>query len=189
MTASGELFASLPSGIDICYETFGKAEDPAILLIMGLGGPMGWWSVDFCEQLAAEGFHVVRYDNRDTGRSTKLSHHTVNKNAIFKAYAGRSEPPYGLSDFADDALGLLDGRHDRPDAVHLAPRADPLVDVDHVLNWQTDGRVAESTRHPSASGVGWQHKRVLHLAIAADLQGDRVAGLSRERRNLTCTRG
>jgi len=117
MTSSGELFASLPSGIDICYETFGSAGDPPILLMMGMGGPMNWWSVEFCEQLAAQGFFVIRYDNRDTGRSTKLSQHTVTKNTIFKAYAGRTKPPYGLSDFADDALGLLD--HLDLERVHL----------------------------------------------------------------------
>ena len=46
MSGSGEQFASLPSGIDLCYETFGNPDDPPVLLIMGLGGPMNWWTTD-----------------------------------------------------------------------------------------------------------------------------------------------
>ena len=58
------------NGIDLCYETFGDPQRPALLLIMGLGGQMIWWDDEFCQQLADRGFHVIRYDNRDTGRST-----------------------------------------------------------------------------------------------------------------------
>src|SRR6478752_10055835 len=54
--------------IDICYETFGDPSDPAMLLIMGLGTQMLAWHEDFCEQLAARGFYVIRHDNRDIGR-------------------------------------------------------------------------------------------------------------------------
>ncbi len=167
MTSSGELFASLPSGIDICYETFGKAGDPPILLIMGMGGPMNWWSVEFCERLASKGFFVIRYDNRDTGRSTKLSQHKVTKNTIFKAYAGRAKPPYGLSDFADDALGLLD---------HLA------LERVHMVGVSMGGMIAQTMciSHPervlsltsimSTTGkrtVGWQHPRVIPALMAS----------------------
>ena len=74
---SEELSASLPSGIDICHQTFGESSDPAVLLVMGLGGPMGWWDTAFCERLARRGLFVIRYDNRDTGRSTKLRQHRV----------------------------------------------------------------------------------------------------------------
>ncbi len=167
MTSSGELFASLPSGIDICYETFGKAGNPPILLIMGLGGPMNWWSVEFCDRLASKGFYVIRYDNRDTGRSTKISHHPVAKNAIFKAYAGRGKPPYGLSDFADDALGLLD---------HLG------IDCAHLVGVSMGGMIAQTIciTHPdralsltsimSTTGkrtVGWQNPRVIPSLLAS----------------------
>src|SRR5919202_888167 len=60
--------------IELCYETFGDPEQPAMLLIMGLGTQMIAWHDDFCAELAGRGFHVVRFDNRDIGRSTKLSH-------------------------------------------------------------------------------------------------------------------
>lgn len=122
MTQSGELFASLPSGIDICYETFGQPNDPPVLLIMGLGGPMGWWSTDFCQKLADRGFFVIRYDNRDTGRSTKLRQHKVGRLEIARAFAGLrilggAKAPYSLSDMAEDAIGLID--HLELDQVHL----------------------------------------------------------------------
>jgi pimeloyl-ACP methyl ester carboxylesterase len=103
-----EKFAHLPSGIDLCYQSFGTKDDPTILLIMGLGGPMGWWRTDFCEQLADRGFHVIRFDNRDTGRSTKMRQHRVSKVDIVSAFVGRGKAPYGLGDFASDAVALLD---------------------------------------------------------------------------------
>ncbi|MFI5427492.1 alpha/beta fold hydrolase [Aeromicrobium sp. UC242_57] len=123
MTTSGELFASLPSGIDICYETFGSPDDPPVLLIMGLGGPMGWWDTRFCQMLADRGFFVIRYDNRDTGRSTKLRQHKVGRVEIVRAFAGLrilggGKVPYTLSDLSDDAAGLLD--HLGIEQVHLA---------------------------------------------------------------------
>jgi len=109
VTGSGEQFASLPSGIDICYETFGSPDDAPVLLIMGLGGPMNWWSTEFCEQLAARDFFVIRYDNRDTGRSTKLRQHRVSKRDILRtAVLGRGPLPYTIGDMAIDATGLLD---------------------------------------------------------------------------------
>ena len=58
--------------IDICYETFGDPENPAILMVMGLGTQMLAWHEDFCNQLADHGYFVIRHDNRDIGRSTRL---------------------------------------------------------------------------------------------------------------------
>ena len=60
------------NGIEIEYETFGDPADPALLLVMGLGAQMLLWPEEFCSDLAARGLHVVRYDNRDVGRSTWL---------------------------------------------------------------------------------------------------------------------
>src|SRR6185312_12225336 len=67
-----EQFCDLHNGITLCYETFGERSDPTALLIMGLGTQMVAWHEDFCRQLAAEGFHVVRFDNRDIGHSTHV---------------------------------------------------------------------------------------------------------------------
>ena len=61
------------NGIDICYEIFGDSNAEPMLLIMGLGAQMIHWDDDFCRQLAARGFRVIRFDNRDIGKSSKLT--------------------------------------------------------------------------------------------------------------------
>lgn len=81
------------NGVDICTQTFGDASEPTILLVMGATASMLRWPDAFCERLAAGGRHVIRYDNRDTGRSTTYDPGTV---------------PYTVEDMADDAVGVLD---------------------------------------------------------------------------------
>jgi pimeloyl-ACP methyl ester carboxylesterase len=167
MTSSGELFASLPSGIDICYETFGSPDDPPLLLIMGMGGPMNWWSVDFCERLAARGFFVIRYDNRDTGRSTKLDQHRVTKSTVYKAYLGRVTPPYGLADFAEDAVGLLD--HLGLDRVNMVGVSMGGM-IAQTICISHPERVLSLTSIMSTTGkrtVGWQHPRVIPALMSS----------------------
>ncbi|HEX8496350.1 MAG TPA: alpha/beta hydrolase [Actinomycetales bacterium] len=78
--------------VRLAYETFGDPADPALLLVMGQGAQMLAWPDPWCEELAAQGLHVVRFDNRDAGLSTHLS-----------GYA-----PYDLDDLAADTVGLLD---------------------------------------------------------------------------------
>jgi pimeloyl-ACP methyl ester carboxylesterase len=86
--------AMLPAnGIHVCVETFGERTDPPLLLIAGGASSMDWWEDEFCRRLAAGGRYVIRYDHRDTGRSSSFP-------------AG--EPPYSVADLAADALGLLD---------------------------------------------------------------------------------
>ena len=70
--AVNEQFARVNDDIELCYETFGDPADPTVLLVMGLATQMLGWDEDFCELLAGRGFHVVRFDNRDVGRSTRL---------------------------------------------------------------------------------------------------------------------
>ena len=84
--------AELPSGINLCHEAFGDPADTALLLMHGLGSQLLLWEVGFCEGLAATGFHVIRYDHRDSGCSTILEEGSA----------------YTLSDQAADAVGLLD---------------------------------------------------------------------------------
>lgn len=81
------------NGVEICTETFGDPKDPAILLVMGATASMLRWPDEFCERLAAGGRFVIRYDNRDTGRSTTYDPGTV---------------PYTVENMADDAVGVLD---------------------------------------------------------------------------------
>ena len=68
-----ERFCDVGRGVTLCYETFGDPADPPLLLIMGLGMQMVGWHPDFCAELVQRGFHVVRFDNRDAGRSTHFS--------------------------------------------------------------------------------------------------------------------
>ncbi len=98
------------NGIEICYDTFGQPVNPALLLVMGLGGQMTAWEPDFCDALANAGFHVIRFDNRDTGLSTKME--SAPPPDIGKAMTGdMSSASYTLWDMADDAVGLLDHLH------------------------------------------------------------------------------
>lgn len=81
------------NGVDLCVETFGAVSDPAILLIHGACASMLWWEQELCERIAAAGRYVIRFDNRDTGRSVSYP-------------PGR--PEYSLRDMAGDAVGILD---------------------------------------------------------------------------------
>jgi pimeloyl-ACP methyl ester carboxylesterase len=80
-------------GIELCAETFGGRSAPPILLIMGMGASMIWWHDDFCRMLAAGGTFVIRYDHRDTGRSTSYE---------------PGHPGYGAADLVSDAIAVLD---------------------------------------------------------------------------------
>jgi pimeloyl-ACP methyl ester carboxylesterase len=91
------------NGIELCYEEFGEPDAPPVLLIMGLGGPMFWWEDDFCTELADRGFRVIRYDNRDVGRS----HRGSSPARLVPVYLRRAAPEYTLEDMAGDAAGLL----------------------------------------------------------------------------------
>ncbi len=61
------------NGIELCYEIFGDAGAEPMLLIMGLGAQMIHWDDDFCRELAGRGFRVIRFDNRDIGKSSKMT--------------------------------------------------------------------------------------------------------------------
>jgi pimeloyl-ACP methyl ester carboxylesterase len=158
--------ASRQGHLDICYQTFGEASDPAMLLVMGLGGPMTWWDPGFCRRLAAQGFHVIRFDNRDTGRSSRVEGR-VSRAGLARSFVGRAgPPPYHLTDMADDAVALLD---------HLG-HADA-----HVVGISMGGMIAQTmavhrpervrslTSIMSTTGrrtVGWQDPRLLPMLLA-----------------------
>lgn len=118
MIISGELLAPICSGVEICYQTFGSPDDEPLLLVMGLGGPMTWWPEDLCRSLAAAGFHVIRFDNRDTGRSTRMTGRVGNARLARAFVGGRVRAPYSIDDLASDAFGLLD--HLDISAAHVA---------------------------------------------------------------------
>src|SRR5690349_10126757 len=79
-------------GVDICAEAIGNPKDPAIVLVQGACASMIRWENDFCRRLVDGGRFVIRFDNRDVGRSTTYT---------------PGDPPYTLEDMADDTVGVL----------------------------------------------------------------------------------
>ena len=149
-----EQIANVGDGLELCFETFGDEGDPAMLLVMGLGTQMLGWPDAFCERLAARGFRVIRYDNRDVGRSTHFSAHrppTLRQLLL----RDRTCAPYTLADMADDGIRLLD---------HLG------IDAAHVAGVSMGGMIAQTlaARHPG---------RVLSLASIMSNTGHRWRGM------------
>jgi pimeloyl-ACP methyl ester carboxylesterase len=100
-----EEFCDVGRDVTLCYESFGDPDDTPILLIMGLATQMIAWHEEFCEQLAERGFYVVRFDNRDIGRSTHFDFRPPSAKQLLT----RRLPPeqYSLSDMAEDTAALL----------------------------------------------------------------------------------
>lgn len=162
---SSELFAPVSPTVELCYQTFGDPTDEPLLLVMGLGGPMTWWDEGLCRLLAESGFFVVRYDNRDTGRSSR-GEGRVTRPMLIQAFLGRKVPvPYSLVDLAGDAIGLLD---------HLG------IEAAHVTGVSMGGMIAQTMaiEHPgrvrslvsimSTTGrrtVGWQDPRIIPAVL------------------------
>ena len=130
--ASGTLPAN---GVQIAYETFGDRDHRPLIMVMGLGASMLMWHPDLCAMLAGRGFFVIRFDNRDVGRSTHL--HDARPPDLMGALmrGDVSSASYSLDDMAQDAFGLLDAL-DLPAA--------------HVLGASLGGMIAQvmATRHP-----------------------------------------
>ena len=98
------------NGLSFEYESFGRDSDPAVLLIMGFSAQMTIWPTALCEGLAGKGFRVIRFDNRDIGKSTHLSQFGAPDipGTVAKLMSGASvSTPYALDDMAADAVGVL----------------------------------------------------------------------------------
>jgi pimeloyl-ACP methyl ester carboxylesterase len=130
-----EQFCDVGGAVRLCYETFGSESDPPMLLIMGLGMQMLGWPDEFCEQLAERGFYVVRFDNRDVGRSTRIHGRPPTPRQLLSR---RIRPVlYDLGDMAADAAGLLR-------ELGLAPA--------HIVGVSMGGMIAQTlaARHPES---------------------------------------
>src|SRR3954467_5757578 len=104
MTTDAGIQRAQVGDIELAYETFGSAEDPPLLLVMGLATQMVGWPDEFCRGLADRGLFVIRFDNRDIGLSTHLD--DAGAPDILAVLGGdRSGVAYGLADLADDAAG------------------------------------------------------------------------------------
>jgi pimeloyl-ACP methyl ester carboxylesterase len=138
--------------LELAYESFGDPGDPAVLAVMGLGAQMIFWPDALCERLVANGFRVVRFDNRDAGRSTVLS--GLAAPDVRAVARGDAAAPYLLADMARDAVGLLDALG---------------IETAHVVGASMGGMVAQrlAIDHPG---------RVLSLASTMSTTGDRGVG-------------
>jgi pimeloyl-ACP methyl ester carboxylesterase len=140
------------NGIEIVYETIGDPSNPPLLLVMGLGTQLIHWDLELCEQLAERGFHVIRFDNRDAGRSTKIDAPVPD---LRRAMLGlRVDAPYRLEDMAEDAFGLLD---------HLG------IEQAHVVGASMGGMIAQTM-------AIMRPERVLSLTSIMSTTGNRRAG-------------
>jgi pimeloyl-ACP methyl ester carboxylesterase len=141
------------NGIEIAYQAFGDPGDPTLLLIMGLGVQMLGWDEGLCGLLAGRGFHVVRFDNRDVGRSTQIRGGPPAD--VMAALSGDpGSASYTLADMADDCAGLLD---------HLG------VGRAHLVGASLGGMIAQTMaiRKP---------ERVLSLTSIMSTTGDPLVG-------------
>jgi pimeloyl-ACP methyl ester carboxylesterase len=115
------------NGVELCVEAFGEASDPAVLLVHGASASMLWWEEELCRRIAQGGRYVVRFDNRDTGRSVSYP-------------AG--QPGYAMRDLAGDAVGILDALGIRQ--AHLVGRS-MAGGIVTVAAWCHPERVASLT--------------------------------------------
>ena len=118
--------------LDIYYEDMGSEDDPAVLLIMGLGAQLLLWRTGFCERLVDQGLRVIRFDNRDVGLSSKFEGGHTGANILprmARSYLGlRSAAVYTLENMADDVAALLD---------HLG------IEKAHVVGGSMGGMIAQ----------------------------------------------
>jgi len=142
------------NGIQICYDAFGNPNNPALLMVAGLGMQLIGWDEALCTMLVERGYWVIRYDNRDAGKSTKFDEAGVPD--TMAAMQGQSvSAPYLLSDMAADAIGLLDALG---------------IKQAHVLGASLGGMIAQTIaiNHP---------ERVLTLTSIMSTTGDMAVSM------------
>jgi pimeloyl-ACP methyl ester carboxylesterase len=148
---SEEQFAPA-NGIELCYQEMGDPDGEPLLLVMGLATQMIAWDEEFCAMLAERGFRVVRFDNRDIGRSTRIRSGSLPN--MLDLVVGRGEPAYRLRDMAADTAGLMD---------HLG------IESAHLVGASMGGMIAQCT------AIGYP-ERVRSLTSIMSTTGSRRVG-------------
>jgi len=152
--------------ITIAYDVQGDPAGEPILLIMGLGMQLVSWPDSFCRELVRQGFRVIRFDNRDSGLSTRLAHlgrPNPTLAALKLMLRMRLKSGYMLDDMADDAIGLLDALR---------------IDRAHVVGASMGGMIAQLV-------AGRYPERVLSLTSIMSTSGRRgLPGPTREARRV-----
>jgi pimeloyl-ACP methyl ester carboxylesterase len=144
-------------GVELAYQELGDPDGEPMVLVMGLGMQLIHWQLEFCELLAAEGFRVIRFDNRDAGRSTKFSGRVPSRAAMMLGL--RHGLAYPLDAMADDTAGLIEALgHESA----------------HIVGVSQGGMIAQV--------VGYRHPhRALSLGLIMTGSGKRVASVPRLR--------
>jgi pimeloyl-ACP methyl ester carboxylesterase len=145
------------NGVELAYQSLGDPSGIPLLLVMGLGMQLIHWDLELCEQFAERGYHVIRFDNRDAGLSTKIDAPVP---PIVRAMAGfHIDAPYLLTDMAADTFGLLDALG---------------IERSHVMGVSMGGMIGQTMaiEHP---------ERVLSLTPIMSTTGERRAGMPKLR--------
>ena len=141
------------NGIEIEIETHGDKGNPAVLLIMGLAAQLTLWPEALCKALAARGFYVVRFDNRDVGLTTKFGEAGVpDLGAVMEKHMAGEDPgvPYTVQDMVGDAFGVLDVLE---------------IEKAHVVGFSMGGMIAQRM-------AGEHPERILSLTSVSSSSGD-----------------
>jgi len=153
---SEERYAEV-GGLRLCYQELGDPDGEPMLMVMGLGTQMIHWDTGFCELLASEGFRVIRFDNRDVGRSERVGGKPPNRVAML---AGLPQGlAYTLDDMADDAIGLATALE---------------LESAHFVGASMGGMIAQVAGYRSP-------ERVRSLGLIMTGSGKRIASLPRLR--------
>ena len=169
------------NGIDIAYESIGREADPAILMIHGFATPLPGWPDSLCEGLVAKGLRVVRFDNRDIGRSTFLTQLGAPDIAAIMAEreAGRAPvAPYSLDDMAADAAALLDAlkiKRAHVVGASMGGMIAQLVAINHPAKTKSLVSIMSTTGRPGLPREKPEAMQALMALPASPSRADRIA--------------
>ncbi|WP_442471072.1 alpha/beta fold hydrolase [Roseiarcus sp.] len=169
------------NAIDIAYESLGRQGDPTILLIHGLATPLTGWPDSLCEGLIRRGFRVVRFDNRDIGRSTFFDALGIPDIGAMMAalQSGRRPiPPYPLDAMAADAAGLMDALgivRAHMVGASMGGMIAQLVALNHPERTASRVSIMSSTGRPGLAPGKPEAMRALMAMPASPARADRLA--------------